>query len=52
MKDIEDIQEEDIEEEMEKFLSKIILHHKIKYSEAIVYPKVFVEFLERKLQPI
>lgn len=51
LKDIEDLQEEDIEEEMEKFLSNLILHHKIKYSEAIVYPKVFTEFLERKLLP-
>jgi hypothetical protein len=42
---IEDLKEEDIEEEMEKILSKIILHHKIQYSEAIVYPKILVEFL-------
>ncbi len=30
---------------MEKILSKMILHHKIQYSEAIVYPKVLTEFL-------
>ena len=52
LKDIEDIQEEDIEEEMERFLSQLILHHKIKFSEAIVYPKAFTEFLETKLEPI
>lgn len=34
---------------MEKILSKIILHHKIRYSEAIVYPKIFTDFLEKKL---
>jgi hypothetical protein len=36
---------------MEKILSKIILHHKIQYSETIVYPKVFTSYLEGKLQP-
>jgi hypothetical protein len=50
--EIEDLQEEDIEEEMEKILSKIILHHKLQYSEAIVYPKVFTAFLEGKLEPL
>ena len=38
-----------LEEEMENFYSKLILHHKIKYSEIIVYPKPFTDFLERKL---
>ena len=51
IKDIEDLKEEDIEEEMEKVLGKIILHHKIQYSETIVYPKVFTDYLENKLTP-
>ena len=37
---------------MEKVLCKIILHHKIRYSEAVVYPKVFIDFLDRKLQSV
>lgn len=49
--DVQDLTDEDIEEEMEKILSKIILHHKIQYSETIVYPKVLTQFLEMKLQP-
>lgn len=48
--EIEDIEEEDIEEAMEKVLSKVLLHPNIKFTEAIVYPKPFVEFLENKLK--
>lgn len=43
MNDIEgddDLQKEDIEEEMEKILNKIVISHKIEYSEVIIYPKV------------
>lgn len=34
---------------MERILSKIILHPKIKYSEAIGYPKLLTDFLKNKL---
>jgi hypothetical protein len=36
---------------MERVLSKIVLHHKIQFSETIVYPKVLVSFLKGKLRP-
>lgn len=49
LSEIDEAAEEDFEEELEMLLSSLIINPKVKYSETIVYPKIFVEFIESRM---
>ena len=43
--DIEELEDEDIEEEMEKILCKVILKPSVRCVETTAYPRILTEFL-------
>lgn len=48
--DMLEVEEEDFQEEMEELLNRLIVSPKVKFSEIIAYPRIFVKFLNSKFK--